>query len=187
MTGTGQASGPGWNEADHADQLADQSSSSRGPVIAASSGGDINAAAVDAYWASLQAGRPLLSASWPGSSARHPGAGHATGWQKPGRPRHRPSAPAGRAPQERKPRDSRKGIVAAIVAASCENLLYGFGQRVELRETQLDLLPVVVHEPIRFQSSSSSRCTTISGAAWCSAMLLSSHPGGNTSVSFLRM
>jgi hypothetical protein len=59
IAGTGQASGPGWNEADHADQLADQSSSSRGPVIAASSGGDINAAAVDAYRASLQAGRPL--------------------------------------------------------------------------------------------------------------------------------
>ena len=55
MTGTGQASGPGWHAANHADQ----SSGSRGPVIAARSGGDINAAAVAAYWASLQAGRPL--------------------------------------------------------------------------------------------------------------------------------
>ena len=59
MAGAGQASGPGWNAADHADQMADQSSGSPGPVTAASPDGDINAAAVAAYRASLQAGRPL--------------------------------------------------------------------------------------------------------------------------------
>ena len=51
--------GPGWNAADHADQMADQPSGSPGPVTAASPDGDINAAAVAAYRASLQAGRPL--------------------------------------------------------------------------------------------------------------------------------
>ena len=59
MAGAGQAGGPGWNAADHADQVADQPSGSPGPVTAASPDGDINAAAVAAYRASLQAGRPL--------------------------------------------------------------------------------------------------------------------------------
>jgi hypothetical protein len=55
----GQGSGPGWNVADHADQLADQAPDSPGPLTTASSDGDINAAAVAAYRASLRAGRPL--------------------------------------------------------------------------------------------------------------------------------
>ena len=55
----GQGSGPGWNVADHADQLADQAPDSPGPVTTASSDGDINAAAVAAYRASLRVGRPL--------------------------------------------------------------------------------------------------------------------------------
>ena len=59
IAGAGQASGPGWYAADHADQLVDQSSGSQGPVIAASSGGDINAAAVAAYRASVQDGKPI--------------------------------------------------------------------------------------------------------------------------------
>ena len=59
MAGAGQVGGPGWNAADHADQMADQSSGSPGPVTAASPDGDINAAAVAAYRASLQAGKPL--------------------------------------------------------------------------------------------------------------------------------
>ncbi len=59
MTGTGQVSGPGWDAADHADQLVDQSSGSQRPVIAAISGGDINAAAVAAYRASVQDGEPI--------------------------------------------------------------------------------------------------------------------------------
>ena len=58
-TAAGQGSGPGWNVADHADQLADQAPDSPGPVTTASSDGDINAAAVAAYRASLRAGRPL--------------------------------------------------------------------------------------------------------------------------------
>jgi hypothetical protein len=59
MAGAGQASGPGWDAADHADQRADQSSGSRGPVIAASPGGDIIAAAVAAYRSSVQDGKPF--------------------------------------------------------------------------------------------------------------------------------
>ena len=59
MAGAGQASGPGRNAADHADQMADQLSSSAGPVTTVGPDGDINAAAVAAYHASLQAGRPL--------------------------------------------------------------------------------------------------------------------------------
>jgi hypothetical protein len=59
ITGTDQASGPGWDAADHADQLADQSSDSPGPMLAVSSGGDINAAAVAAYRASVQLGQPI--------------------------------------------------------------------------------------------------------------------------------
>jgi hypothetical protein len=59
IAGAGQASGPGWYAADHADQLVDQSSGSQGPVIAASSGGDINAAAAAAYRASVQDGKPI--------------------------------------------------------------------------------------------------------------------------------
>jgi hypothetical protein len=59
MTGAGQAGGPDWNAAGHADQMADQPSGSPGPVTAASPGCDTNGAAVAAYRASLQAGRPL--------------------------------------------------------------------------------------------------------------------------------
>ena len=59
MTGASQVGGPGWNAAGHADQMADQSSGSLGPVTAASPDGDINTAAVAAYRASLQTGRPL--------------------------------------------------------------------------------------------------------------------------------
>jgi len=59
MAGAGQTGGPGWNAAGHADQMADQSSGAPGPVTAAGPDGDINAAAVAAYRASLQTGRPL--------------------------------------------------------------------------------------------------------------------------------
>jgi hypothetical protein len=59
MTGAGQTGGPGWNAAGQADQMADQSSGAPGPVTAAGPDGDINDAAVAAYRASLQAGRPL--------------------------------------------------------------------------------------------------------------------------------
>ena len=52
VAGAGQASGPGRN-------TADQAPGSPGPVTAASPDGDINAAAVAAYRASLQSGRPL--------------------------------------------------------------------------------------------------------------------------------
>ena len=58
-TGTGQASGPAWDAADHVDQLADESSGSQGLLIAASLGGDINAAAVAAYRASVRDGTPI--------------------------------------------------------------------------------------------------------------------------------
>jgi hypothetical protein len=59
MAGVGRAGGPGWNVADQADQMADHPAGSPGPVTAASPDGGINAAAVAAYRASLQAGRPL--------------------------------------------------------------------------------------------------------------------------------
>ena len=59
MTGAGQTSEPDWNAAGDADQMADQSSCSPGPVTAASPDDDINAAAVAAYRSSLQTGRPL--------------------------------------------------------------------------------------------------------------------------------
>jgi hypothetical protein len=59
MTGAGQVGGPGRNAASHADQMTDQSSGSAAPVTAVSAVGDINASAVVAYYASLQAGRPL--------------------------------------------------------------------------------------------------------------------------------
>jgi hypothetical protein len=59
IAGAGQTGGPGWNAAGHADQAADQSYGSQGPVTTASRDGDVNAAAVAAYRASLQAGRPL--------------------------------------------------------------------------------------------------------------------------------
>jgi hypothetical protein len=42
-----------------ANQLAGQSSGSPGPVIAASSGGDVNAAAVAAYRTSVEDGKPI--------------------------------------------------------------------------------------------------------------------------------
>jgi hypothetical protein len=79
MTGAGQVGGPGWNAAGHADQMADQSSGSPGPVTAAGRTGT----STPPRWpptapASRRAGR-CPSASWPGSSARPPGAGHATG------------------------------------------------------------------------------------------------------------
>ena len=56
MAGAGRASGPGRNTAD---QMADQAPGSPGPLTAVSPDGYINAAAVAAYRASLQAGRPL--------------------------------------------------------------------------------------------------------------------------------
>jgi Protein of unknown function (DUF2637) len=59
MAAVGQAGGPGWDAADHADQVADHSSGSQGPMIAASPGSDVNAAAVTAYRASLQHGKAL--------------------------------------------------------------------------------------------------------------------------------
>jgi hypothetical protein len=83
--GADQASGPGRIMADHAP-------GPPGPLMAVSPDGDINAAAVAAYRASLLAGSRFLNASWPGSSARPPDAGHATGWPKPGRAWYRPSA-----------------------------------------------------------------------------------------------
>jgi hypothetical protein len=54
-----QATGAGWNAADHLDQVADQRSGTPGLVTAATADSDINAAAMAAYRASLQAGRPL--------------------------------------------------------------------------------------------------------------------------------
>jgi hypothetical protein len=59
MADAGRAGGPGRNTADQADQMADQPSGSQEPVTAVSPDGGINAAAVIAYRASLQAGRPL--------------------------------------------------------------------------------------------------------------------------------
>ena len=84
MTGADQVGGPGWNAAGHADQMADQSSGSPGPVTLLARTG----ISTPPRWpptapASRRAGR-CPSASWPGSSARPPGAGHATGWPKPG-------------------------------------------------------------------------------------------------------
>ena len=55
MAGTGRVSGPGWNAADQADQAP----GSPGLLITANRDGDINTAAVAAYRASVQAGRPL--------------------------------------------------------------------------------------------------------------------------------
>ena len=57
MTGAGQASGPGWNAADQADQIADRALGS--PELVVTVGPDVNAAAVAAYRASVQAGKPL--------------------------------------------------------------------------------------------------------------------------------
>ena len=57
MAGADQASGPGWNAADQADQMTDQASGSPGSMIAV--GSDVDAAAVAAYRASVQAGKPL--------------------------------------------------------------------------------------------------------------------------------
>ena len=53
MVGAGQIGGPGWNVADHAGQAPGYP----GPAITA--GPDVNAAAVAAYGASVQAGKPL--------------------------------------------------------------------------------------------------------------------------------
>jgi hypothetical protein len=53
MVGAGQIGGPGWNVADHAGQAPGYP----GPAI--SVGPDVNAAAVAAYRASVQAGKPL--------------------------------------------------------------------------------------------------------------------------------
>jgi hypothetical protein len=55
MAGVGHAGGPGWDMADRADQ----SSGSSGSATAGFPDGGINAAAVAAYRASLQVGRPL--------------------------------------------------------------------------------------------------------------------------------
>ena len=70
MTGAGQTGGPGWNAAGHAGQMADQSSGPPGPVTAAGTDGDINAAAVAAYRASLQTGRPLSERKLAGQFGR---------------------------------------------------------------------------------------------------------------------
>jgi hypothetical protein len=59
MASAGQAGSPGWDAAGHADQMAGQSHGSPRLVTAGRPGGDINAAAVAAYRASLQTGRPL--------------------------------------------------------------------------------------------------------------------------------
>ena len=59
MASADQATGPGWNAEEHVDQAADQRSGATGLVTAATPDIDINAAAVAAYRASLQAGRPL--------------------------------------------------------------------------------------------------------------------------------
>ena len=59
VAGAGQASGPGRVTADQSDQMADQAPGPPGPLTAVSPDGGINAAAVAAYRASLQAGRPL--------------------------------------------------------------------------------------------------------------------------------
>jgi Protein of unknown function (DUF2637) len=59
VPGPGQTSGPYWNAANRADQLADQSFGCPGPVSGISTDSDINAAAVAAYRASVQAGEPL--------------------------------------------------------------------------------------------------------------------------------
>ena len=89
MTGAGQVGRPGWNAAGHADQMADQSSGSPGPVTAAGPDGDINAAAVAAYRASLQTGRPLserkLAGQFGKTSRRWAG-------NRMAEARHRPSA-----------------------------------------------------------------------------------------------
>ena len=72
LAGTSLTGGPGWNAANHADQAADQSSGSRGPVTAATQGGDINAAAVAAYRASVQAGQPLSERKLAGQFGKTP-------------------------------------------------------------------------------------------------------------------
>ena len=58
--GAGQARGPGWNAADEADQMTDQADRAPGPPgLVVTVGPDVNAAAVAAYRASVQAGKPL--------------------------------------------------------------------------------------------------------------------------------
>jgi hypothetical protein len=70
MASADQASGPGWNVADHVHQVADQRSGAPGLVTAATPDSDINAAAVAAYRASLQAGRPLSERKLAGQFGR---------------------------------------------------------------------------------------------------------------------
>ena len=55
--GAGLAGGPGWYAADQTDRMTDQAPGSPGPVITV--GLDVDAAAVAAYRASVQAGKPL--------------------------------------------------------------------------------------------------------------------------------
>ena len=99
MTGAGQVGGPGWNAAGHADQMADQSSGSAGQVTAAGLDGDINAAAVAAYRASLQTGRPLSERKLAGQFGKT-----SRRWarNRMAEARHRPSA-------------ERSGIAGAIL------------------------------------------------------------------------
>jgi len=59
IAGAGQASGPECHVADHADQMADQPSGSQWRLATVGSDGDINAAAVAAYRASVQYGKPI--------------------------------------------------------------------------------------------------------------------------------
>jgi uncharacterized protein DUF2637 len=59
MAGAGQATGPDWDAADQTVQMPGQRSGSPGLMTATSLDGDINAAAVAAYRASLQAAKPL--------------------------------------------------------------------------------------------------------------------------------
>jgi hypothetical protein len=104
MADAGLAGGPGWTTADHADQAADQPSGSRGPVTAVGQSGDINAAAVAAYRASVQAGQPLserkLAGQFGKTSRRWARNRMAEARQTPV-PAQRPSASV---PPERKPR-----------------------------------------------------------------------------------
>jgi Protein of unknown function (DUF2637) len=55
----GQANGPRWYAADHADQMADQPSGSLGRVTTVGSDGNVNATAVAAYRASVLDGKPI--------------------------------------------------------------------------------------------------------------------------------
>jgi hypothetical protein len=59
VAGAGQQSGPGWNMANQADQMADHTPGFPGLVGTERMASDVNAAAVAAYRASVQIGKPL--------------------------------------------------------------------------------------------------------------------------------